>query len=80
MSAPTSKCLDSNVGKKTKINNYEDRQTQLKKRCKRDGSGHRGSNPNVPRNRFKHGASLSRAPSADLRRSDSGCKAPYGIS
>src|SRR4029450_6613801 len=64
----------SNVGKKTKINIYEDRQTQLKKRCKREDSGHRGSNPNVPRNRFKHGASLSRALSADLRQLDRAVK------
>jgi hypothetical protein len=47
--APISKCLDSNVGTKTKINNYEDRQTELKKRCKRDGSGNRGSQPKRPK-------------------------------
>jgi hypothetical protein len=58
--APASKCLDSNVRTKPKINNYEDRQTQVKKRCKRDGSGYHGSDPNVPRNRFEHGAPLSK--------------------
>jgi hypothetical protein len=40
--APASKCLDSNVGTKPKINDYEDCQTQVQKRCKRDGSGYRG--------------------------------------